>query len=110
MKAIAKKDVLRERIAILESQQTAELMLLKQQFHNTVEQLNPLYFIKNAFKGITTSPEIKSDILHSAVTVTSNFVSKNTLFGAFQKPIKKIIGNILMAVLNKISSEKSRQL
>ncbi|WP_264521863.1 hypothetical protein [Flavobacterium sp. N1994] len=106
MKTIDKKVYLMERISALEIQQTAELHLLKKQFHSTIEQLNPLYFLKNTISGIIGSPDIKSDLLHGTINMASNFIEKNTVLGVFQKPIKKILGNLTMTLLNKLSPKK----
>lgn len=108
MKTLQEKDFLLERITALEIKQTAELQQLKLQFHSTVEQLNPLYFVKNTFKKLTTDPELKSSLLDNAVSITSHYLSKNTLLGNFQKPIRNIIGNVIQTVLNKISPTKPK--
>jgi hypothetical protein len=109
MKTIDKKVYLKERINALEIQQTAELYLLKNQFHTTIEQINPLNFLKNAISGIIASPDIKSDLLNSTINIASNFISKNTVLGVFQKPIKNILGNLTMTLLNKLSPKKELQ-
>ncbi|QBZ98521.1 hypothetical protein [Flavobacterium sangjuense] len=109
MKTPEEKDFLMERIIALEIKQKVELELLKLQFHSTVEQLNPLYFIKNSFKQLTAAPEIKSGLLDSAVNMTSQYLTRNPFLGRFQKPIKNILGNVLMTVLNKLSPKKEPQ-
>lgn len=109
MKTIDKKVYLMERINALEIQQRTELHLLKNQFHTTIEQLNPLYFIKNTIAEIIGSPDLKSDLLNSTYNIASNFISNNSVLGTFQKPIKKIMGNLLMSLLNKLSPKKELQ-
>lgn len=108
MKTIDKKDMLKERITALELQQSEELRILKLEFHSLAERLNPLYLIKSTFKNLTSDPEIKSNLLDSAVTMTSHFIAKNTFLSRFQTPIKNIIGNVLQTFLKKISPSKQR--
>lgn len=110
MKTIDKKDVLKERITALEIQQSEELRVLKLEFHSIAEKLDPLYLIKNTFKNLTADPEIKSNLLDSAVSMTSHFIARSTFLSRFQTPIKNIIGNVLQTVLNKISPTNPRLL
>ncbi|MBC7439777.1 MAG: hypothetical protein H7250_07325 [Flavobacterium sp.] len=109
MKTVNKMDFLIQRIIALENKQTSEMHLIKKQFHETVEQLNPLYFIKNTFKGFIGSSEVRSDLLHKAVDLATHFIAKNGLLGVFEKPIKNILGNTLLFILKKISPKKRLQ-
>ncbi|MCF6129606.1 hypothetical protein L1S35_07975 [Flavobacterium sp. AS60] len=108
MKTIDKKNMLKERITALEIQQTEELRILKLEFHSLAEKLNPLYLIKNTFKNLTADPEIKSNLLDSAISMTSQFIAGNTFLNRFQTPIKNIIGNVFKTILNKISPTSPR--
>lgn len=110
MKTADEKDFLMQQIIVLERKQTEELRLLKQQFHSTVEQLNPFYFIKNTFKQLTAPTEIKSGLVNGAVSLTSHFITQNSFLGQFQKPIKNILGNIVLSALNKLSTKKEPHL
>ena len=109
MKTVNKMDFLVQRIIALENKQTSEMHLIKKQFHDTVEQLNPLYFIKNSFKGFMSSSEVRSDLLHNTVDLATHFLAKNRILAVFEKPIKNILGNTLMFILKKISPKKRLQ-
>lgn len=108
MKAIDKKDMLKERITALENQQIEELIVLKLEFHSLTEMLNPLYLLKSTFKNLTADPEIKSGLLDGAVNMTSHYLTKIPFLGRFQQPIKNIIGNVLQTVIKKISPTRPR--
>ncbi|WP_293875652.1 hypothetical protein [Flavobacterium sp.] len=107
MKTINKMDLLVQRIIALENKQALELHLIKREFHDTVEHLNPLNFLKNTFKGFITSPDTKSHLLHNTIDLATHFIAKNRVLSFFEKPIKNILGNTLMFILNKISPKKS---
>lgn len=107
MKKPLEKDLLKEYIAVLETKQTAEWHDVKNELHSTIEQLNPLSFLKNGLSSFTNFSDLKSNLLNSAVAITTNYLSQNTVLGAFEKPIKKIAGNVLLNILNKLSPKKT---
>jgi hypothetical protein len=109
MKTLDEKDLLIQHIIFLERKQTEELSLLKLEFHSTVEQLNPLYFIKNTYKQLTAPTDIKSGLVNGAVTMTSHFLTQNSFLSRFQKPLKNILGNVVMSLLDKLNHKKESQ-
>jgi hypothetical protein len=106
MKHRQEKDILMERIIGLELQQARELQNLKMQFHQTLEELNPLYQLKKTVKDALTTTEGKTDILQGAVNLTANWLSHNSVLALFQKPVKKIVSNLVLNILNKLSPSK----
>lgn len=106
MKNRQEKDLLMERIIELELQQARELQSLKVQFHQTLEELNPLYQLKKTVKDALTTKEGKTDILQGAVNLTSNWLAHNSVLSLFQKPIKKVVSNLVLNILNKLSPNK----
>lgn len=106
MKKPLEKDLLKERIAVLELRQAAEWALVKQEMQGTIEDLNPFSFIKKSFIGVTSSPEIKSNLLDGAVTLSSHLLAQVPILSNFQKPIKKMVGTVLVNLLNKMSTKK----
>jgi hypothetical protein len=106
MKTPQEKEFLLDYIQELEMQRDVELRMLKHQVHQTIAELNPLYFIKNILTETVEIPEIKGDIIQSIVDFTSHFLSKNTILGVFQKPIKKILRNGILLLIKKLSPKQ----
>jgi hypothetical protein len=95
MKTITQEQLLMERIEHLQFKQDIELRQLKSQVHGSIQLLNPLSIIRSTLFGSDNSPDTKADLMNTAVNITSQFISRNSVLGLFQKPIKTILGNIL---------------
>jgi hypothetical protein len=95
MKTITEEQLLMERIEHLQIKQDIELRQLKSQVHGSIQLLNPLSIIRSTLFGSDNSPDTKTDLMNTAVNMTTQFLSRNTVLGLFQKPIKRILGNIL---------------
>jgi len=91
MNTFTQEQLLLERIEHLQLKQDIELRQLKKLVHGSIENLNPLASYMNG----NASQETKSNLVNAAVNITSQFLSRNTVFGLFQKPIKNILGNLL---------------
>lgn len=88
----------------MELKQANELLLLKDEFRETVEGLKPMNLIKGVFKKATSSPDIKTDLFNAAIGLTTGFVTKKLMMGRSTNPIKKILGIILeMTIANKVA-------
>jgi hypothetical protein len=94
-------------ILLLEEKQAAELQLLKAQFQVTVESLKPLNMVKNSLAQIISSPSVKSNIVNSAIGVTTGYLAKLALVGATRNPITKIFGSLLQFVVAGFVSNHS---
>jgi hypothetical protein len=79
----------------LESKQAQEWPLLKEQFLLTYESFKPMNVLKNTFKELTSSPEIKDNLLGTAVGLTAGFISNTLLGGVSKNPIKSILGSLV---------------
>jgi hypothetical protein len=97
MKTITEAELLKEHIIHLELKQALELRQLKSDVHGAIHHLNPLA----SFFGNNAAYEMKTDLVGTAVNMTSQFLFRNSLLGRFQKPIKRILGNWLQNFLNK---------
>ncbi len=105
-----KKEILAEAITLLEIKQASELKLLKEQFQETYESLKPINLIKNTFKEVEDSPEIRKNILNAAVGLATGFLSKKVLTSDAQTPMKKVIGTLLQFALAKVVSSNSENI
>ena len=106
MKRINRKEALIEQIFALEFQQRNELRHLKNQFHITYESLKPVSFIKSTFNDLTSSPEIKNNLLNNAIGLATGYISKKILLGGSHNPIKRIFGTLLEFVITNVVSKK----
>lgn len=104
MNAIRSSSDLKMAIRQLELKQANELIQLKDEFRDTVEGLKPMNLIKGAFKKVTSSPDIKTDVLNAVIGLTTGFVTKKLMIGRSTNPIKKILGIVLeMTIANKVA-------
>lgn len=102
----SKKQLLDEAIVLLENKQALELRLLKEQFQTTYESLKPINLIKSTFKEVGTSPDLKKDILNTALGLATGYLTKNPVSLA-GTPVKKMLGTIAKFALAKLVSTNS---
>ena len=107
MVQINETDALNEAITLLENRQAEELFVLKQQFNSTYDSLKPLNLIKSAFTEITSSPDIKNNLVNSAIGLTTGYLTKKVLLGFTPNPIRRILGSLLQFVVANVVSKKS---
>lgn len=97
MKINTEAELLKEHIIHLELKQTIELRQLKSQVHGALNHLNPLA----SFFGNNAATEMKTDLVGSAINITSQFLFRNNFLGRFQYPIRRILGNWLQDFINR---------
>src|SRR5882762_4274554 len=98
---------LTESINRLQTKQSHELALLKDQFHLTYESLKPLNLIKHTFKEVSSSTEIKEGMLNSVIGLTTGYFTKAILIGSSTNPIKKIVGTLLQFAVATLVARNS---
>ena len=96
MQKINSSIALRNAIVQLESTQTVEEKILKEQFHLAYESVKPINLIKSTFKEVAASEEIKEKILTASVGLVAGLVSKKLFEGASHSPLRKLFGTALM--------------
>ncbi len=88
----------------MELKQANELIQLKEEFNGTIEGLNPINLIKGAFKKVSSSPDVKTDIVNAAIGLTTGFITKKLMMGKSTNLLKKILGIALeMTIANKVA-------
>jgi hypothetical protein len=105
MKKKSEKDILNERIILLENKQTEKLKVIREQFHIAYESLKPINVIKDVFHEVASSSEIKNDIVSNVIGLTTGYLSKKILLGSTHNPIKKIMGNLLQFAIANVASK-----
>ena len=99
---INSKSELKMTILQLEDKQAREWPILKAEVLKTVDGLKPVNFIKNSFKEVVASNEIKESLLVSAVGLTAGFASKALIVGNSTHPLKKLFGTLVQLALTKL--------
>jgi hypothetical protein len=107
MKKTNQTDLLNQTIIYLENKQALELYALKEQFELTYESLKPLNILKNAFTEMTTSPNIKGNIINNVVGMATGYLTKKVLVGSTHNPIKRILGTLLQFVITNVATKHS---
>ncbi len=104
MQTITTQSELRAAILLLEQRQVDEGIVLKEQFRLVYSSFKPANILLGAFKDISTSNDIKDNVLNSTVGLGAGYVSKILLQGIIGGPLKKLLGSALMfSVQNLVS-------
>jgi hypothetical protein len=98
---------LKDAIERLEARQAQEWILLKEQFLDTYESLKPLNVLKNTWRDVSASPDIKENFLGATLGLTVGHVARTLFVGASQQPLKKIFGTLLQAGVSNIVASNS---
>ncbi len=96
MQKINSEADLKNAILQLESQQTMEGKMLKDQFNLAYESIKPINIIKNTFKEASASIDLKDNILNTSVGLSAGFLSKTLFVGFSRSPIKRLLGTAIM--------------
>jgi len=104
MKKRNETDSLNELILLMEEQHDEDLILLKEQFHIAYESIKPLNLIKKLVHEVTTSPEIKNDVLSNIMGLATGFVSKKLLIkeNSHSGFLKKTFGTLLQFTIGNV--------
>jgi hypothetical protein len=95
---------LKSAIQELEHQQVNEWPALKEQFLYTYESMKPINIIKNTFSELTSSPDLKGDLLNTTLSLAAGYISKKIAVGSTHNPLKNLFGSLLqMGVTNLVS-------
>lgn len=104
MASITTAAELKNAIQQLEVKQASEFKLMKEEFKGTYENLKLINIIKNTFKQAASAPELKTDIINTAIGLSTGFVAKKLMLGKTLNPFSKLLGIIVeLAVANKVT-------
>ena len=95
MKNISCRAELLEAIQLLEEDQGVKLKLMKEDFRQAYESLNPVNIIKNTLKEMSTSDYLADNLVSTSVGVAAGFVSKKVVFGRTSNLLKRLLGSVL---------------
>ena len=101
------QDNLKEAIALLKKRQALELKELKEHMHIMHENLKPFNLLKNAVHQITSSKDIKNNIIDNIIGLASGYVSKKLFVGTSHNIIKQVLGIALQAGVTNVTSKNA---
>ncbi len=105
MKKVEASARLKQLILAKEAEHRAEGRELREHFFLTYESLKPVNIIRNTVKDIFASPEIKNNLVNTALGVVSGLVAKKIFTGKSTSTLTKMFGDILeLAVASGIAS------
>lgn len=90
--------------------QANDLEQLKNQFYVAYESIKPINLVKNLFQEITTSPEIKNNLVNNVIGLSTGFLTRSILLGTLHNPITRIFGNALQFSVANIVSKHSEKI
>ncbi len=96
MENITIHEGLRERILKLERQRFEQGKLMKEQFHLAYESVKPINLIKNTFKEVAASQDLRDNLLNTSVGLAAGYASKTLFEDASRSPFKKLLGTVLL--------------
>jgi hypothetical protein len=105
MQKITSSVELKTAILLLEIKRVEEMILLKEQFKITCENLKPVNLIKNKINELITAPDLKDKLLNSALGLVTGYLSKKVVVGATHNPIKQLLGTLLQLGVTSIVSK-----
>lgn len=101
---IRNSEELKTAIQELERKQAYELVLLKEQYNITKENLKPGNLIKTMFRETVSDHSLQSDALNAAIGYTTGLVARKLMIGKTINPLKKLLGVALeMAVAGRVA-------
>ncbi|MFN3755175.1 hypothetical protein [Flavobacterium sp.] len=104
MKTNNATEELNQLILVVQQQNENDLRLLKEQFQLTYDSFKPVNILKSVFRNITTTPDIKDNMLSSAIGLSSGIMGKKLITGNSSSPVRNAIGTaVQFAVTNVVS-------
>ena len=95
MDGITSSTGLKNAIQLLESEQADKGQRLKEQFLLTYESFKPVNLIKSTLNDVNSSPYLIDNILSTAMSFATGFISRKIFIGASGNKFRKLIGHIL---------------
>ncbi len=106
MKPIDERIALKEKIAFLKNKQVEDFLVLKNQYHTTIDSFKPINLIKSSFQEAITSPGLKSNLINGAIGLGTTYLTKNLLNEDSLNPIKRVFGKVFKFALKNFIEKK----
>lgn len=96
MQKINSEADLKAAILHLESEQTGEGIVLKQQFNIAYDSIKPLNLIKSTIQEAAASMDLRDNIVNTSLGIAAGYVSKKLFESTSHSPLRKLFGTVLM--------------
>ena len=110
MKTTNERRALQEKICLLKNKQADDFLMLKQQYHTTIDSFKPINILKSSIQDAIASPDLKTNLIQGAIGLGTNYVTKNLFRDNSVNPIKQVLGNVLKFALKKFIGKKSKKI
>ncbi len=87
---------LRGAILQLEGRQADEGEMLKEECQLVIQSIKPINLIRNSFKEVATSKNLRDDILSTSVGLAAGYLSKKLFESVSHRPLKRLFGTALL--------------
>jgi hypothetical protein len=110
MKKISTSLELKQEIALLKIKHDENQAFLKTQFRITYESLKPINLILNSLKDISSAPDLKGNIINTALAIGAGFFSKKVMVGGTLNPLKQAAGTLLQLGVTSLVSKNGNDI
>jgi len=100
------RESLKEQIKLLEIRQAVEGTLVKEQLIITYESLKPSNILKNVVKEFYSSETLKDELISTAISVASGFITKKIVVGKSNNQVLKLVGLAIQLGMTTLISSK----
>lgn len=98
----SEEELLNEKIIALQAIQAMQLEVLKLQLEITYQSLRPVNLLKNTLHEISTSEEIKENLLNNVIGISTGYLSKKVFTGTSHNPLVKLAGSLLQFTIANV--------
>ncbi|SFA93094.1 hypothetical protein SAMN05660845_1041 [Flavobacterium swingsii] len=110
MKPIDERAALKEKITFLKNKQAEDFLILKNQYHTTIDSFKAINLIKSSLQEVITSPNLKTNLINGVIGLGTNYLTKNLLKDNPENPIKGVFGKALKFALKNFIEKKSKKI
>ena len=101
---------LKRMIAELEKKQKEESQLLKEELENTIDNFKPVNILKSLLKEFYSSENLLDELINTAVSVTSGYLTKKVVIGKSKNQFVRLIGMALQFGMTTVIAKKFHQI
>jgi hypothetical protein len=105
---ITSKQDLEEAIWLIENEVEEQKDLLADQMRLVYESFRPVNIVKEVFKEVVTSEELRSNILTAAIGISTGYITKKIFFRKSKDRLKSFLGNLLQYTVANLIIHPSR--
>jgi hypothetical protein len=101
---------LKKAIQQLEVEQYVCGQQLKEQLYDTYESFKAINLFKNTLKDVISSPFIIDNLIGTAMSLATGYLSNKILIGVSGKLFSKIFGSVIQSGIKKIITHKPQSI